>query len=575
MCGATETLGEEEDASDMGGGKILRVVPKYSSDRMASVRDGGPLSSGSSMSEATTYPASGEILDGKYRVEKLLGEGGMGAVARATHLLLHRTVAVKFMNPQFMTFPGAVERFLNEGRASGAIRSDHVVPVSDVGCLPSGTPYLVMECLYGLDLADLVARDGPSGLPVNRAVHFVLQILRGLQAAHAIGIIHRDMKPSNCFVVNEDGDEDFVKILDFGISKIAQPGSASLTQTNSALGTPLYMSPEQARSPRDVDARSDLYSVGVILYELLSGHTPFFSESGEFTEILFQLFTADPPPIRKSRPDLPVELAEVVHKALAREVPDRYASALEMAESLLPFADPRSHVLVERMRVYRPARNESIVPHENLPSSLAAFSQLQRGAGTDLMANRPTTDVSRGAPFTEMIAGAPGPVAALAKTPQRTELLRSPPRSPPPAPVSVDALGRTQLGDSIPVTRSSRPSAAQTDLGATTDAVPQPAEQGRSPFVYALPLLALVGIGAGAFALLRKDKPADTVVVTTASAPPPVVSVPSASAPVATAAVATSASSAVPPLPPPVPPPHVPAHPNNQPGNVVNKGIKE
>src|SRR5262245_17576758 len=122
---------------------------------------------------SSPYPNPGEILDGKFRIEKLLGEGGMGAVARATHLLLHRTVAVKFMNPQFMTFPGAVERFLNEGRASGAIRSDHVVPVSDVGCLPSGTPYLVMECLYGLDLADLLARDGPSGLPIERAVHFV------------------------------------------------------------------------------------------------------------------------------------------------------------------------------------------------------------------------------------------------------------------------------------------------------------------------------------------------------------------------------------------------------------------
>ena len=528
------------------------------------------------MSDSSPYPLSGEILDGKYRVEKLLGEGGMGAVARATHLLLHRTVAVKFMNPQFMTFPGAVERFLNEGRASGAIRSEHVVPVSDVGCLPTGTPYLVMECLYGLDLADLVARDGPSGLPVSRAVHFVIQILRGLQAAHAIGIIHRDMKPSNCFVVTQDGDEEFVKILDFGISKIAQPGSASLTQTNSALGTPLYMSPEQARSPRDVDARSDLYSVGVILYELLSGHTPFFSESGEFTEILFQLFTADPPPIKKSRPDLPDALAEVVHKALAREVPDRYSSALEMADALIPFAEERSRVLVERMRVYRPASNESIIPAEGLPSSMAAFSQLQRGAGTDLMANRPTTDLQRGAPVTEMIANAPGPVEA--KAPARTELLKQAPR---PAP--VDALGRTQLGDAIPA----RATSVQTDLGSTSDAVPSPeASSGRSPLVYALPLLALLGIGAGAYALFSNEAPKQPHAVTADSATPPppaTSSLPAASASTVVATVATASAtpsaavSAVASVGSVVVPAHPTAHVPQPPtgGHIVNKGIKE
>src|SRR5437764_11767244 len=164
------------------------------------------------------YPSPGEVIDGKYRIDKILGEGGMGCVARAYHTVLRAPVALKFMNPQFMTFPGAVDRFINEGIASKRIRSDHVVPVDDVGKLSTGTPYLVMPCLEGLDLADLLAREGEPGLPTPRAIHFMLQILRGLQAAHAAGIIHRDMKPSNCFVVKHDGEPDFVKILDFGIS---------------------------------------------------------------------------------------------------------------------------------------------------------------------------------------------------------------------------------------------------------------------------------------------------------------------------------------------------------------------
>jgi eukaryotic-like serine/threonine-protein kinase len=172
------------------------------------------------------YPGPGEIVDA-WIIDKIMGEGGMGAVARAYHGQLQTPVAIKFMNPQFLTFPGARERFLNEGRASGRIKSDHVVPVSHAGETDKGVPYLVMECLNGLDLADLLARDGTPGLPIQRAVHFLLQVLRALQAAHAVGIVHRDMKPSNCFVVNNDGEEDFVKILDFGISKVQQPGGGS------------------------------------------------------------------------------------------------------------------------------------------------------------------------------------------------------------------------------------------------------------------------------------------------------------------------------------------------------------
>ena len=226
----------------------------------------------------------------------------MGAVAKATHLLRRAPVALKFMSPAVLALPGAVERFVNEGVAASQIDSDHVVKVFDVGRLPNGAPYLVMEFLDGLRprAAPRARRADRARRP--RAVHFTVQTLRALQTAHAAGIIHRDMKPSNCFVINKDGEPDFVKLVDFGISKVRastrRASGANLTRTNSALGTPLYMSPEQARSPRDVDHRTDLYSVGAILYELLTGRTPYTSETGEFTEILFKIFTTDPEPLR-------------------------------------------------------------------------------------------------------------------------------------------------------------------------------------------------------------------------------------------------------------------------------------
>ena len=297
------------------------------------------------------YPASGEVIDGKYQIDRILGEGGMGAVAKAMHLVRRAPVALKFMSPAVMRMAGAVERFVNEGVAASQIDSDHVVKVLDVGQMKSGAPYLVMEYLEGCDLAELLVREGRPGFDVPRSVHFVVQALRGLQVAHAAGIVHRDMKPSNCFVMVKDNEPDFVKLVDFGISKVQQPdGVGNITRTNSALGTPLYMSPEQARSPRDVDLRTDLYSVAVILYELLTGQTPFHSDTGEFTEILFKIFTMDPPPIQGVRPDVPDGLAALIHRTLDRDPKARFASASEMGEALAPWADERSQVALHRLR---------------------------------------------------------------------------------------------------------------------------------------------------------------------------------------------------------------------------------
>src|SRR5580700_3866620 len=326
-----------------------------------------------SYAPASPYPQTGEVLDGKYRIERLLGEGGMGAVAKATHLLRRAPVALKFMSPAVLQMTGAVERFVNEGVAASQIDSDHVVKIFDVGRMASGAPYLVMEYLEGCDLAQLLEREGPV-LATPRAINFTLQILRALQTAHAAGIVHRDMKPSNCFIVTKDGDPDFIKLVDFGISKVKsadEAPAAHLTRTNSALGTPLYMSPEQARSPRDVDHRTDLYSVGAILYEMLCGRTPYSAESGEYTELLFKIFTSEPEPLRTFCPELPETIAAVVHRALERDPDSRFVSAGEMAEALAPFCDGRSTELLSRLR-----RSMSPAPmsHVVLPASIDARS---------------------------------------------------------------------------------------------------------------------------------------------------------------------------------------------------------
>jgi serine/threonine protein kinase len=332
------------------------------------------------------YPQPGDVLDGKYRIEHLLGEGGMGAVAKATHLLRRAPVALKFMSGAVLSLQGAVERFVNEGVAASQIDSDHVVKVFDVGRLPSGAPYLVMEYLEGCDLGQLLEREGPT-LETARAVHFTVQALRALHTAHAAGIIHRDMKPSNCFIIAKEGEPDFVKLVDFGISKVrtGEDGQAAhLTRTNSALGTPLYMSPEQARSPRDVDHRTDLYSVGAILYEMLAGRTPYSSETGEYTEMLFKIFTTEPEPLSQSRPDLPAALVAIVTRALQRDPKARFASAAEMAEALSPFADERSSQVLSRLRGRRsggPAHSITPIAPETRAEKSEATAQTFASAG--------------------------------------------------------------------------------------------------------------------------------------------------------------------------------------------------
>jgi serine/threonine-protein kinase len=287
----------------------------------------------------------GEILDGKYRVERVLGVGGMGVVVAAAHVQLHTRVALKFLLPAALGNAQVVERFAREARAAVQIQSEHVARVTDVGTLPTGSPYMVMEYLEGTDLADSIARGGP--VPATQAVSYVLQACEAIAEAHALGIVHRDLKPANLFLARRTGQGSIVKVLDFGISKTRDGGPSGLTQTSTMMGSPYYMAPEQIMSSKDVDARADIWALGIILYELLSGAPPFVAES--MPEIVFMVTQRDPPPLLGKRPDVPIGLADVVARCLVRDPAQRYADVAKLASALAPFGPPRSDISVERI----------------------------------------------------------------------------------------------------------------------------------------------------------------------------------------------------------------------------------
>jgi serine/threonine protein kinase len=286
----------------------------------------------------------GEILDGKYRVDKVLGVGGMGIVVAATHVQLNTRVAIKFLLPAAMGNAQIIERFAREARAAVQIQSEHVARVTDVGSLPTGSPYMVMEYLEGNDLAHAVEREG--AMPVERAVGYVLQACEAIAEAHALGIVHRDLKPANLFLARRAGRDPIVKVLDFGISKTNETGSG-LTQTSSVMGSPFYMSPEQMMSSKDVDSRADIWALGIILYELLSGQPPFSGET--MAEVVFQVTQRDAPPLSQRRPDVPEGVVAVVSRCLIRDPRQRYENVARLAAALVPFGPPRSEISLERI----------------------------------------------------------------------------------------------------------------------------------------------------------------------------------------------------------------------------------
>ena len=310
----------------------------------------------------------GEILAGKYQVERILGVGGMGIVVAATHLGLGQLVALKFMLPTLVPKQEPTERFLREARVAVKLRSQHSARVLDVGVLDSGAPYLVMELLEGHDLASLVTHG--VRLPVEDAVEYMLQVCEAMGEAHQSGIVHRDLKPANLFLTTDAGGKPCVKVLDFGVSKLMS-ADLQLTGTVQALGSPLYMSPEQMKAARDVDGRSDIWALGVVLFELLTGITPFHAES--LPDLCLKVFSEPPIALTSLRPDAPAALMSVILGCLEKDRARRFQSMAALAAALAPFAPPRARIYAERVASIQGVALEMSRPTDVLPPEPARY----------------------------------------------------------------------------------------------------------------------------------------------------------------------------------------------------------
>lgn len=314
----------------------------------------------------------GAVLAGKYRIERVLGQGGMGVVIQATHLQLHQPVAVKFLLPEVLANPQVVQRFLREAQAVVRLRSEHVARVLDVGSLEDGAPYMVLEYLDGTDLSHFSRQQ----LTIGQIIDLMLQACEALAEAHALGIVHRDIKPANFFITRRSDGSRLLKVLDFGISKL-QPTSleGNLTATATVMGTPAYMSPEQMKSSRDVDNRSDIWALGVVLYELFQGSPPFVADS--FGAIAIKVATEPLPPLTAQ---LPPGLSGAVYRCLEKDPARRFQNIAEFAHVLAPYAQSTAQAVVSVERMSRVLGTDPPRPSSTLTSSSGAITQNPRSA---------------------------------------------------------------------------------------------------------------------------------------------------------------------------------------------------
>jgi tRNA A-37 threonylcarbamoyl transferase component Bud32 len=319
----------------------------------------------------------GTLIDGKYQVEQVLGEGGVGVVVAALHVGLEQRVAVKLLRPH-LAEGEAASRFLREARATVRLRGEHVARVTDVGT-HEGAPYMVMELLDGKDLSAWLDERGP--LPERETADLLLQAIEGVAEAHAAGMIHRDLKPANLFVSRRPDGTPLVKVLDFGISKVSGVEDGTQTSTQAVMGSPFYMAPEQMRATKDVDARADVWSLGVTLFECLTGRLPFADDN--FARLTLMVHQTDAPRVRDLVPNVSLEMDALVARCLRREPAERFASVAALAEALSPLASPearRHGAAAQRLSVHPSAAG---LPGASVPPAPIADTPAAAEARSD------------------------------------------------------------------------------------------------------------------------------------------------------------------------------------------------
>jgi tRNA A-37 threonylcarbamoyl transferase component Bud32 len=322
------------------------------------------LSEADGANQRTTL-VPGDLLAGKYRVERPIGEGRTAVVYEATNLRLDERVALKMLKSEMRSDPEMAARFTREAHALAKLRSEHVARAVDVEDLPDGTSIMVMEFLDGQTLESMIEQIGP--LPLAQAADFVIQTCEGLIDAHARGIVHRDVKPENIFIVVRDGWRT-VKLIDFGISKALVSNTASAIRTQAVMGSPVYMSPEQLRSTQSADGRADIWSLGAVFFELLTGKTAYDHEQRSLAELITAILEQPPRRLAEFKPDLPADLQAILDRCFEKELEKRYQNTVELALALLPFAPSRSRAVVEK--ALNTARAAGLVsPDVGLPPS--------------------------------------------------------------------------------------------------------------------------------------------------------------------------------------------------------------